>query len=181
METHAKNGGKQRLRWTWKSRLGYGGQVGTSCTGNTGAKKSSQEVGRKTENSTRTHLAVTQKIKGEMRWKRASLVAQTVKESACIARDLGSIPRLGRSLEEAMDKRTWRPTAVCPGQGGLVWLWPRKRESLTTSELGETASEKSSKTQKGLVSDPKVGEGPGLKPVTLTPEVKWGWEKEGKN
>ena len=80
--------------------------MGTSCTGTTGAKKSSQEVGRKTENSTRTHLAVTQKIKGEMRWKRASLVAQTVKESACIARDLGSIPRLGRSLEEAMDKRT---------------------------------------------------------------------------
>ena len=51
-------------------------------------------------------MAVTQKIKGEMRWKRASLVAQTVKESACIARDLGSIPRLGRSLEEATDKRT---------------------------------------------------------------------------
>ena len=54
-------------------------------------------VGRKMENSMRTHLAVTQKIKGEMRWKRASLVAQTVKESTCIARDLGSIPRLGRS------------------------------------------------------------------------------------
>ena len=49
------------------------------------------------ENSMRSCLAVTQKIKGEMRWERASPRAQMGKESACIAGDLGSIPRLGRS------------------------------------------------------------------------------------
>ena len=32
----------------------------------------------------------------------ASLVAQTIKKSACNAGDLGSIPGLGRSLEEEM-------------------------------------------------------------------------------
>ena len=45
----------------------------------------------------RSRLAVTQKIKGEMRWERASPGAQMGKESACIAGDLGSIPRLERS------------------------------------------------------------------------------------
>ena len=52
-----------------------------------------------------------------------SLVAQLVKESACNAGDLGSIPRLGRypgkgndnplqysCLESSMDKGTWQAT-----------------------------------------------------------------------
>ena len=56
-----------------------------------------------------------------------SLVAQLVKESACNAGDLGSIPRLGRypgkgndnplqysCLESSMDKGTWQATV----QGG---------------------------------------------------------------
>ena len=45
---------------------------------------------------------MTQKIKGEMRWERASPGAQMGKESACIAGDLGSILGLNDPLEEAM-------------------------------------------------------------------------------
>ena len=43
-----------------------------------------------------TYLAII--IHGSIGERRASLVAQTVKESACNAEDLGSVPGLGRSL-----------------------------------------------------------------------------------
>ena len=52
---------------------------------------------------------------------RASLVAQTGKESACNAEDLGLIPELGRSLQKGMANRSsilaWRiPWTEEPGR-----------------------------------------------------------------
>ena len=59
----------------------------------------------------------------------ASLVAQTVKKSACNAGDLGSIPGLGRSLEEEMATHSsilaWRiPWTEEPG--GLQTMGSQK-------------------------------------------------------
>lgn len=85
-------------------------------------------------------------------------------------------------------KGSLRPTVVDPGHwagwGGISLVLTEERESLTGSEQGETASGKSSRVQKGIVSclkSHRKGRGQASNPVTLIPEVKWGRGKDKTN
>ena len=65
---------------------------------------------------------------------RASLVAQTVKKSACNGEDLGLIPGLGRSLGEENGNPLPYSCLENPMDRGIWWLPVHSHKELDTTE-----------------------------------------------